>query len=131
VELLAASRKIIAVLVLLVLVSGTIVAYLFHVRSTATTLITSAKEIRSTEDAKRQIATWGAREGTLFWTETDHPGDDHSYDAVIVKLPMARLHVVKPTEVTVSITLRDGELRSVTVIESTGWYPVAAVWVQE
>jgi hypothetical protein len=106
-------------------------AYLFHVRSTAATLITSASEIGSTEDAKRQIAAWKAREGTLFWTETDHPGGDHSYDAVIVNLPIARLHIVKPTGVTVSITLRDGELRSVTVIESTGWYPVAAVWVQE
>jgi hypothetical protein len=40
-------------------------------------------------------------------------------------------HIVEPTRVTVGITMRDGALRSVTVIESTGWYPVASVWIQE
>jgi len=104
---------------------------LVRVRSTATSLIASAREIRSTEDAKREIAEWKAREGTQFWAETDHPGGDHAYDAQIVNLPIARLQIVKPTGVTVSVTMRDGKLRSVTVIESTGWYPVASVWVQE
>jgi hypothetical protein len=30
-----------------------------------------------------------------------------------------------------NLSMRDGQLRSVAVIESTGWYPVASVWVQE
>jgi hypothetical protein len=29
------------------------------------------------------------------------------------------------------VTMRDGKLRSITVMESTGWYPVASVWIQE
>ena len=39
--------------------------------------------------------------------------------------------MVEPTVVTVGITMRDGRLRCVTVIESTGWYPVASVWINE
>jgi len=31
----------------------------------------------------------------------------------------------------VSITMRDGKLRCVTVIEATGWHPVASVFIQE
>jgi len=31
----------------------------------------------------------------------------------------------------VSITMRDGKLRCVTVIEATGWHPVASVLIQE
>ena len=66
-----------------------------------------------------------------FWQEGDRAGGDHNYDAQIANLAIARLHIVEPTGVTVGVTMRDGELRSVTVIESTGWYPVASVWIQE
>ena len=123
--------KTILVVLFVVLAAVIVVAHLVRVRSKATALIASVSEIRSTEDAKREIAAWKAREGTRFWTETDHPGGEHDYDAQIVNLPVARLRIVKPTEVIVSVTMRDGMLRSVTVIESTGWYPVASVWIQE
>jgi hypothetical protein len=108
-----------------------VAAYLNHLRSTATALLNSAKEIRTKADAEREIAGWRTRSGKDFWQESDHPGGDHNYDAQIVNLPIARLHIVEPTGVTVGVTMCDGELRSVTVIESTGWYPVASVWIQE
>jgi len=108
-----------------------IVAYLARLHALASALVTSACEIRTKADADREIAAWRNRFGKDFWEETGHPGGDHNYDAQIVKLSLARLHVVQLTGVTVGITMRDGQLRSVAVIESTGWYPVASVAVQE
>jgi len=107
------------------------VAYLAHVHALASALIKSAREIRTKADAEREIAAWRKRSGKEFWMESDSPGGDHNYDAVAANLPIARLHIVEPTGVTVGITMNDGELRSVTVIETVGWYGVAAVWIQE
>lgn len=106
-------------------------AYLMRLHALASALITSAYEIRTKSDADREIAAWSKRFGKDFWAESDHPGGDHSYDAQIVNLTLARLRVVQPTGVTVGITMRNGQLWSVAAIESTGWYPVASVWVQE
>jgi hypothetical protein len=106
-------------------------AYLARLHALASALITSAYEIRTKADANREIAAWSKRFGKDFWAESDHPGGDHNYDAQIVNLTLARLHIVQPTGITVGITMRDGHLWSVAVIESTGWYPVASVWVQE
>ena len=100
---------------------GTI-AYLAYVRAMASSLIKSAYDIRTKADAEREIAVWKKKMGIFFWTEGDHPGGDHSYDATVANLPVARLRIVEPTGLTVGITMRDGELRSVTVIESVGWY---------
>jgi hypothetical protein len=108
-----------------------IAVYLTHIRTSAAALIISAREIRTKADADREIAAWKKRSGKHFWQESDHPGGDHNYDAQIVNLLIARLRVVEPTGVTVGITMRDGKLRCVTVIESTGWYPVASVWIDE
>jgi hypothetical protein len=106
-------------------------AYRARLHALASALITSAYEIRTKADADREIAAWSKRFGKDFWTESDHPGGDHNYDAQIVNVTLARLHVVQPTVVTVGITMREGQLWSVAVIESTGWYPVASVWVQQ
>ena len=93
----------------------------------------SSHRLGSTEkaDAEREIASWRKRSGKEFGIETDAPGGDHNYDAVVANLLLARLHIVEPTGITVGITMNDGELRSVTVIESVGWYGVASVWIQE
>ena len=122
---------IVAFVLAVVLLVGGIATYLGHVRSMATALVASACEIRTTEDAERAIAGWKARAGNDFWTESDDQFGDHNYDASIVNLPIARLRVVQPTGVTVGLTMRDRKLRSVTVIQSTGWYPVASVWIQD
>ena len=108
-----------------------IVTYLAWLHRVASALVTSAYEIRMKADADREIAAWSKRFGKDFWQESDHPGGDHNYDAVFANLTLARLHVVQLTGVTVGITMREGQLRSVAVIESAGWYPVASVWVQE
>ena len=108
-----------------------IAVYLAHIRASATALINSAREIRTTADAEREIAVWKRRSGNDFWMESDHPGGDHSYDAQIANLAIARLRLVQPTAVTMGITMRAGQLRCVTVIEMTGWQPVAAVEINE
>jgi hypothetical protein len=108
-----------------------IVAYLAWLHRVASSLVTSAYEIRTKADADREIAAWGKRFGKDFWQESDHPGGEHQFDAQFTNLTFARLHIVQPTGITLGITMRDGQLRSVAVIESTGWYPVASVWVQE
>src|SRR5215467_7419714 len=108
-----------------------IIVYLAYVRGMASSLIKSAYDIRTKADAEREIAVWKKKVGIFFWTEGDHPGGDHSYDATIANLSIARLHIVEPTGVTVSITMRHGELRSVTVVETVGWYGAASVWIQE
>ena len=106
-------------------------AYLARVRTSATALIYSVREIRTKTDAEDVIANWRRRSGKNFWIESDHPGGDHNYDAQIVNLAIARFHVVEPTGVTIGITMRDGKLRCVTVVETTGRYPIAAVMTQE
>ena len=108
-----------------------IAIYLAHVHASATALINSAREIRTKADAEREIAAWRKRSGNDFREESNHPGGDHNYDAQIGNLAIARLRLVQPTGVTVSVTMRDGNLRCVTVIESTGWYPIASVILQE
>jgi hypothetical protein len=108
-----------------------IAVYATHIRRSASALIDSARQISTTADAEREIAAWQKRSGKEFWTESDHPGEDHNYDGQIENLALARLRVVQPTVLTVGITMHDGKLRCVTIIESTGWYPVASVWIQE
>jgi hypothetical protein len=108
-----------------------IFTYLAWLHRVASALVTSACEIRTKADADREIAAWSKRFGKNFWQESDHPGGDHNCDAQFANLTLAHLHVVQPTGVTVGITMRDGQLWAVAVIESTGWYPVASVWVQE
>jgi hypothetical protein len=76
-------RLLVVTLALVVLLVLGITAYLAHIRATAVALIESARDIRSTEDAQRQIAAWRKREGEQFWQENDHPGGQHSYDGQI------------------------------------------------
>jgi hypothetical protein len=125
---------------LLIFVAGSavgtlgVLVYLTHLHALASALITSAYEIRTKADADREIAAWSKRFGKDFREATDHPGGDHTYYAQIMSPTLVRFHVIQPTAVTVGITMRDGQLWSVGVMESTGWpgwYPVASVWVQE
>jgi len=110
-----------------------IVAYTVHIHGSALALTASAANIRSTGDAVEEIANWRKREGQLFWRESDQPGGDHNYDAQIENLSLSRFRIVEPTEVTLGITMRGGELRSVTLVMTTGRKPSvsSSVWVQE
>jgi len=104
-----------------------------HIRASATDLISSARHIYSTADARREVASWRSRAGEHFWQESDSPGGDHNYDGQIGNGLMSRLYVAEPAVLTVSVTMRGDDLRSVTVILTTGGRrnSTASVWVQE
>jgi len=124
-------RLLVVIMALVALPILGITAYLVHIRATAAALIESASNIRSTEDAQRQIAAWRKREGKQFWQESDHPGGQHSYDGQIENLLVSRLHILEPTVVTVGLTMQNGKLQNLAVIIQSVRYPTAAVWVQE
>jgi hypothetical protein len=124
-------RLLVVTLALVVLLVLGITAYLAHIRGTAAALIESARDIRSTEDAQRQIAAWRKRQGEQFWQENDHPGGQHSYDGQIENLLISRLPIFEPTVVTVGITMQNGKLQNLAVILQSVRYPTASVWVQE
>jgi len=127
-------RAVIVVLSVAFCLAGVaITIYAVHVRASATALIESARAIRSKADAQHEITVWRSRSGRQFWQESDHPGGDHNYDGQIDNLLVARLGLLKPTSITLSVTMRAGELRCVTLIMSTGRYPSdgASVWIQE
>ena len=106
-----------------------IAAYVSRVQASATALIKSARVIRTTADAEREIAAWRRRSGNEFWAES-RDGSEKTYEAQIVN-GIARLGFVELTEVTVDVTMHDGNLRRVTVTEWTAWYPLVSVWIQE
>lgn len=106
-----------------------IAAYLSHVEASATALIRSARVIRTTADAEREIAAWRRRSGDEFWVESGE-GSEKTYKAQIAN-GIARLGFVELTEVTVDVTMHDGNLRRITVTEWTAWYPLVSVWIQE
>ena len=56
---------VVALAIVAAIVLG-IALYLVHIRAKAVALIESARSIRSTEDAQRQIAEWRKREGEQF-----------------------------------------------------------------
>src|SRR5258708_5384407 len=122
-------RAGVAVLVAAIALFGLgVAAYAIHVCASATALIDSASEIRTTADAEREFAKWRKRLGKEPWMESDDSGRGGNYCARIVNRAIARLHIVEPSEVTVRVTVRDGELLCVTVDIST---PVAPVVIQE
>lgn len=106
-----------------------IAAYLTHVQASATALIKSARVIRTTADAEREIVAWRRRRGNEFWVES-REASEKSYKAQIVN-GMARLGFVQLTNLTVDLTMHDGRLRRITVTEWTATYPLVSVWVQE
>jgi hypothetical protein len=100
----------IALLGLALLAAG-LVVYGMRIRGSATALINSAREIRTTADAEREIAAWRNRSGRQFWEESDHPGGDHNYDAQIENVLLSRFRVVEPTELTVGLTMNGGKTK--------------------
>jgi hypothetical protein len=106
-----------------------IAAYLSHVHALATALVKSARVILTTADAEHEIAAWRTRSGKEFWVES-RDGAEKTYEAQIVN-GIARLGFVELTELTLDITMHEGNLRRITVTEWTAWYPLASVSIQE
>src|SRR5215471_6946812 len=125
-------RRVASALALgLALLATGIGAYAAHVRASATALINSARRIHSTADAEREIANWRKRSGSQFWQESDRLGGEHNFDGQIENLLLARLGVVEPAAVTLSVTTHGGELRSITLMMTAGRRPMGtpSVWV--
>ncbi len=106
-----------------VLAAVGIVAYAEHLRSSATALINSARDIRTTADAEREITALGKQFGHQFWQESDHLGGDHNYNAQIENVLLSRLGVVEPTNISLGVTMNDGKLRCITLVMFTGRPP--------
>lgn len=115
------------------LVAAGIVVYSVRLERLAKALITSVRDVRSTDDAQRVIAAWRRESGQQFWQESDHLGGDHNYDAQVDNFLLSRLHILEPTGITVGFTMRGGQLRSVVAIMTAGRTPdvTSSVWVQE
>jgi hypothetical protein len=105
-------------------------AYAIHLYASAKALINSTREIRTTADAEREIADWKKRSGNQFWVES-RAFSEKTYKAEIVNLQMARLGLMELTGVTVEVAFQRGKLLTITVAETTGWYPLASVWMRE
>jgi hypothetical protein len=116
---------------LAVLVVGTgafglgIAAYAFHVCASATALIDSASQIRTTADAEREIASWKENMGTDSWVESDDSSRGGNYYARIANRAIARMHFVEPSKIIARVTIRNGELLSVSMFVNTPRAPVA------
>ena len=117
-----------------VLVVGTmafglgIAGYAFHVCASAGAFIDSASQIRTTADAECEIASWKKNMATDSWAESDDSGRGGNYYARISNGAIARMHLVEPSEIMVRITIRNGELLSVSIFANT---PRAPVVIQE
>ena len=107
--------------------------YAAHVRSSAQALINSAKAIRSTADAQREIAFWQRRSRESSWEQTSPQDGDRSFDTRVENGLLHRLHICPPTTAALTITTRDGQLRSIILVMFTGSVPntTPGVWVQE
>jgi hypothetical protein len=105
-----------------------IAACAFHVCASATALIDSASQIRTTADAEREIASWKRNMGTDSWAESDDSGRGGNYYARIANRAIVRMHFVQPSEIIARVTIRNGELLSVSIFVNT---PRAPVVIQE
>lgn len=126
-------RRALAVLVAaLFLIAVGLAAYAVRVRACAQSLINSASQIHTVADAEREITAWRKRSDVRLNEETSHDGD-HSYDIRADNSLLYRLHIAPPTMVGMTITVRDGQLRSIILAMFTGREPntTSGVWVQE
>jgi len=95
-----------------------IAAYLSHVHASATALVKSAQVIRTTADAEREIAAWRTHSGKEFWVES-RDGVEKTYESQIVN-EIARLGFVELTELTLDITMHEGNLRRIIIALLSG-----------
>jgi hypothetical protein len=104
-----------------------------RLRFLAQALLASTSEIHSNADAEHMIATWRNRQDSHFSDEPALPDGDHSYTFQVENAPLHQLRIVPPTLVSMSITMRNGVLRSITLVMFTGREPneTSGVWIQE
>jgi hypothetical protein len=110
-----------------VLVLGT-TAYAVHLHFISAALITSAREIRTTGDAQREINAWSKHIGSESWTDSYDEGHATRYFVRVSNRGISRLHLAAWSALTMRVTLRDERLLSVSLEMET---PTAPVVVEE
>jgi hypothetical protein len=126
-------RRVLSVLLALgISLAVGLLTYGFRVRASANALIDSARRIRSTADAQREIALWRNRSDRDF-SESDATGGDHNYDIHVENGLLGRLGIARPGMLGVTIAFRNGELRYITAVMIGGRTPslTSGVWIQE
>jgi hypothetical protein len=110
-----------------------LLAYAIRLDASAKALIDSASKIRTTADAKQEVAIWRNRSDCSFWENATTSAGDQSYDIHVENGLISRLGVTRPAMVGVTVALRNGELRYVTLVMFSGKSPssTAGVWIQE
>jgi hypothetical protein len=111
----------------LLLLAVGIVAYAAYVCSSAGALIHAASQIRTTADAKEQIAIW--QHSARGYSESQSPdGGGRAYQIRVGNGLLAALRMIPKTEVSLEVVTRSGELQLVVL----GMYTErSSVWVQE
>jgi hypothetical protein len=104
--------------------------YAVHLRSSAQTLIASAKQIRSATEAEDQIAMWRRRFAGKYSEEPEGNGN-RVYEVRLDNRLLYWLHLVPPTQLAVSIEMREKSLRGLFVVMTTESNGSASAWVQE
>jgi hypothetical protein len=100
-----------ALLLAITLFAAALLVYGACLRATAKALIKSAREIRSTADAEREIASWRGRRLTNFYEEPTLPpdlGGDKVYAVQVPNTALSRLRLVRPAWVGMAIRFRSG-----------------------
>ena len=120
-------RTLLALIVGFLLLAVSVVAYGAHVRTSAGALIRAAGQIRSTADAKQQVALW--QRDSQGYSESQSPdGNGRAYHIRIGNGLLAAIRVVPKTEVLLEVVTRAGELDLVVLVMYT---ERSSVWVQE
>lgn len=119
-------RVRVALLLAFFLFTAVLVLYGAYLRSSAKALINSAKDIRSTADAQRQIAAWRGRplvEVVDEQPQTPVLGGDQSYEVALLNTVLSKLRIARPTMAQMTITMRGGKLRSIFLLMWSGREP--------
>lgn len=129
----ACRRVLVTLLSAFLLLTALVALYGARVRASARALINSAKGIRTTADAERQIRAWRGIPLVEVIDEKPDRFGDRNYNVRLMNAILWRLGLVPPTMVGTTITMHEGDLRSVTVVMSTGWKPntTSGLWLQE
>ena len=109
-----------ALLLVLSLFMAVLVIYGACLQATAKALIMSAKEIRTTADAERQITVWRGRRLVTFSDEPIELGGDKVYAVQVLNSILSKLRIVQPRSLEMTIRMRGGKLRSVWLVFING-----------
>jgi len=109
-----------ALLLALLLFAAVLVVYGACLCATAKALINSAKEIRTTADAEREIAAWRGRHLVAFYDAPLELGGDNVYWVEVLNTVLSKLRIVQPRSLEMTIHMRSGKVQSVWLIFVNG-----------